>query len=248
MKEYTGIDVEFLANISQYIRQIEQYEGFATYSEHEYINVIEYVASCVNIYHQSGDIYIKTTDEMGYYNPDCTREQGLKIYRSRKFTDVDKLEAEDIIAYLQEQEDDYDNDYLTNLKTLVSCEYSKVNYAGLLASLVVFKQNQERFLENQRIQDLKKLSTWQHNIGDKVELEMSLRLVYESYNEWGSVNFYEMMSSDNNLYMWKTDKFFKDGIYLVKGTVKEHTVYNGINQTILTRCKLTNKENDNESC
>lgn len=40
-----------------------------------------------------------------------------------------------------------------------------------------------------------------------------------------------------NVYIWKTGKHI-DGAQNVAGTVKGHTVYNGVKQTELTRCKV----------
>jgi hypothetical protein len=57
---------------------------------------------------------------------------------------------------------------------------------------------------------------------------------------WGVVHIY-IFENGKNIFVWKTSKWEnlkQNSIYNVKGKVKEHTVYNNKNQTLITKCKI----------
>ena len=79
-----------------------------------------------------------------------------------------------------------------------------------------------------------------YNVGDKVELSLTVKRVsgYDTAYGWTSV--YTMEDSEGNVFVWKTapKDMEKDETYHMKGTVKENSEWNGIKQTVLTRCKM----------
>lgn len=242
MEDYTGINADFLSTISQYISEIKEYGYFENYSTDDYVPISEYVASCFRAYKERGRVYIKTLNMLGEFEPDSTKEEGLKILKKRKFTEEDLKEAEESISLIKEQPEDYNNNYLTNLKILIEVDHCNVKYLGFLASIVSFKERYDRDKACKNRMEEKKLSSFQFNIGDRVNIEVSLIEVTKYYNDYGTVYLYEMMDNKGNIYIWKTSNKFDNGFYKVKGTVKEHLVYKEINQTVLTRCKLEIKE------
>lgn len=84
------------------------------------------------------------------------------------------------------------------------------------------------------------------NVGDKINLDVT----YVGYNSWennygyyGGVTFLYTFEMDGHTFIWKTSKFMCDEInegdtITISGTIKEHSEYNGIKQTVLTRCKV----------
>jgi hypothetical protein len=55
-------------------------------------------------------------------------------------------------------------------------------------------------------------------------------------------NFYihQLVDSQSNVFIWKTSHALQDQAwYDVRGTVKEHSEYKNVPQTVLTRCKTT---------
>ena len=87
-------------------------------------------------------------------------------------------------------------------------------------------------------------STWQGEIGDRLELQLHIDRAFEgeyryAQGMWGSTTTYMYLMTDEagNKYKWSTSKYFKEGDDLhVRATVKEHSEYKGIKQTVLTRC------------
>ena len=238
LKNYTGIDAGDLALVSQYVREIEEYEASLTTSVGEYRSVVDYIASCFNYYNKCNKTYIKTHTSEGEYNPDSTKEQGFNILSKKGFTSGNILEALEAIKFVKEQPEDYDNLYLTNIKTLISTEYFNLRYAGLLASIVSFKEREERRLQQQVRLDSKKGSEYQGKIGDKLSIVGDLIILTSYDTSFGLTYIYEIMDPKGNVYLWKTANSVKEGTYAVTGTVKMFSDYKNIKQTILTRCKI----------
>ena len=93
-------------------------------------------------------------------------------------------------------------------------------------------------------------SSYVGKIGDRIEIKARLTKCH-SYNS--TFNYHTVTTFINiftdeagNVYVWKSTAFFDaglDDVVIIKGTVKDHSEYNGIKQTILTRCKVTKEVN-----
>ena len=91
-----------------------------------------------------------------------------------------------------------------------------------------------------------KISNYYGNIGDKIEMELTLDHTawYENnFRPWehNTTYIYNMVDDNGNVFVWKTSKGIgiENGTRLtVKGTIKEHNEYAGVKQTVLTRCKM----------
>lgn len=88
-------------------------------------------------------------------------------------------------------------------------------------------------------------STHVGQVGEKIESIMILvnRTSWESfYGYRGTVTYlYTLKDEQGNVFVWKTGTYLNEdkGAKLrVSGTIKEHSEYKGINQTVLTRCKV----------
>ena len=80
-------------------------------------------------------------------------------------------------------------------------------------------------------------------IGEKLKkLPVSLTKHNSFCGRYGLTNIYEFRDEEGNYLVWFTSKILDfeigDTVYL-DGTIKEHKDYNGIPQTIVTRCKLS---------
>lgn len=62
----------------------------------------------------------------------------------------------------------------------------------------------------------------------------------EFESDWGLTTFVKMIDANGNVAMWKASgevEMDLESTYIVTGTVKDHSVYRGVNQTVLSRCK-----------
>ena len=125
----------------------------------------------------------------------------------------------------------------------------------------IIEAHRQALLENARFDRRKaeaeanKASTWQGSIGDKVNAAVTLTKSFEYETDYGITFLYFMKDDAGNVYKWSTGKGLgwyedenesdtyhqvEDGErFTIKGTVKDHTIYNGIKQTALTRCRVS---------
>ena len=83
-------------------------------------------------------------------------------------------------------------------------------------------------------------------VGDKINLEVTyVRYTCweNSYGYYGGTTFLYTFEMGGHTFIWKTSKFICDELeegstLTIAGTIKEHSEYNGIKQTVLTRCKV----------
>lgn len=78
------------------------------------------------------------------------------------------------------------------------------------------------------------------NVNEKVEIVVkSARFVTSFQTQFGISFLYEFIDENDNIAIWFTGKDVDtDKVKTVKGTVKEHKLYNDVKQTVLTRCKI----------
>lgn len=158
----------------------------------------------------------------------------LGISRSNNI-DMSKYTA-DTVMYLQSGED---TEYKRKMKKLSGkrkCKLSDINLFSYLPYAVegYLKKKKEESAKNA----YKANSQWLYQEGDRVELsECKITKGYSYGTRYGDYTYYEIMK-DGNVYMWKTTKQIKDGVYDLKGTVLENEEVDGIKQTNLTRCKV----------
>lgn len=87
-------------------------------------------------------------------------------------------------------------------------------------------------------------SAYYGNVGDKIDgLEVTVKNIFDYETQFGIMYIYIMEDSNGHQFKWNTSSGFptnnaNDEVITIKGTIKEHSEYNGIKQTVLTRCKL----------
>lgn len=76
------------------------------------------------------------------------------------------------------------------------------------------------------------------NIGDRIEIAVTVNRNIPLENEYGNSNMHVMEDQDGNVFIWTTaSKNWPEGSEkLIRGTVKSHRLYRGVKQTILSRC------------
>ena len=152
--------------------------------------------------------------------------------------------TEDALKWISSQ-DVTDNMYLRNLKLTCADEYTETRNFGILVSLTAaygrYLKNEEYKKEKEREAKRDMQSTHQGTVGEKTTLAVkSAELVTSFDNQFGTTWLYRFKDTDNNIYIWYASKYIDnvETVKFVDGKVKEHSEYNGIKQTVLTRCKV----------
>lgn len=157
------------------------------------------------------------------------------------FRDTDRGMAEAALSWAQDISIDTQNDYLWNLRTLAQNEAIGYRGMGLAVSMVSAHQ---RELGNEIIR--RKQAAESNHFGEvKVRGTFTLTVTalrgYES--DWGDGLMVGFVDSDGNRAKWFTsahgESDFEIGQELtIKATVKKHSEYKGVKETLLTRCKV----------
>lgn len=81
-------------------------------------------------------------------------------------------------------------------------------------------------------------SEFQGTIGQRLEISVTVTKVVALETQYGVSKMYIMQDANENLYMWTTTaKNWEEGeVHNIRGTVKEHKMYRGNKETVLTRC------------
>ena len=159
-------------------------------------------------------------------------------------SDYAKETSEAAIAWIKEQ-NTIGNDYLRNLQILCSEEYTEYRNIGIIVSLTATygryleKEVQREAKEKAHKQEL--VSEYQGEVGSKLSVDVNTCTCISSWeNMYGVTNLYKFTDADGNIYIWYASKYINDAdkVTSVSGTVKDHSEFNNVKQTVLTRCKV----------
>lgn len=78
-------------------------------------------------------------------------------------------------------------------------------------------------------------------VGDRLDLVLTVTKIIELDNGfYGPKSMYIFEDKDKNIFVWSTTPrdLTLGSSYAVRGTIREHTIYKGAPQTILTRCTI----------
>ncbi|PGT89832.1 hypothetical protein [Bacillus thuringiensis] len=83
-------------------------------------------------------------------------------------------------------------------------------------------------------------------VGDMVELDLKFLKSFTFDGEFGWTAINRLQDENGNVIVWKTGRDLEDevneaGRITLRGKIKEHSKYDGVKQTVLTRCKVLEK-------
>lgn len=153
---------------------------------------------------------------------------------SEKYDVTDEImkEVEDVKDFIKNTEDG--GDYINNLKIILELGYVERRNVGLAVSMVGYYI---RSLEKKKEQEKVSTSSFIGNVGDKITFTSTPECVCSFETEYGYMRIYKF-NVDGNEVVWKTSKFLEEQTITLRGTIKAHKVYNGVNQTEITRARV----------
>ena len=132
---------------------------------------------------------------------------------------------------------------------------------GLVASFVATYRKEINKTKLQALQQKSKNNAWVGNVGDRITIKVaSFRCLWSNsievaWHTYAQTFFYEIKDEEGHTFTWKSstclDRYFdEDNCKWIEqtqpkeiiATVKEHSEYRGIKQTVLTRGKVTKFE------
>jgi hypothetical protein len=173
-----------------------------------------------------------------FWNPsdrDRVRDNLIRIKFDPKSEEAHQMTL-DALEWIRNQE--ATNDYLWNLKTVCNLECVNSGRFGLLLSLF---PTYNRDLEKQDQLKKERVSKHLGLIGDRITVKVeSVRCLASWETQFGSASLYKIVDVDGNVLTWKTSVYIDPDRLpeTITGTVKDHDEYKGVQQTVLTRCKM----------
>ena len=246
VKDYLGVDIANYAcylsiweSIDEYIDSInnESYGFKARAYEVEDIlcQTLEQIKRDGYISKQTAnENWVDSTSSRVWHaiNEDTDR-YGKPYYPLYEITDESREKAKTIKEYINGL-DEEESAYIHDLKLLLSCEYVEGDKFGLVVSAVGFYLREI----NKKIEKARKIaSQYVGNVGDKITFTATPNCVYSDYTQFGSLYIYKF-TVDNNEIIWKTSKPLDEKEVTIKATIKEHSDFRGIKQTVITRGKV----------
>lgn len=137
------------------------------------------------------------------------------------------------------------DNYTHNLRMVIANDYVSYSNLGLLASAIpYYNRYVERCEEeNRRKKEMRKEaenSKWLGEVGDRLKDVpiAGVKVMWSGCNEFGMQFLYKLVDENANVLIWSTGKELPEEDFTLTGTVKELKEYNGVKETVVTRCKV----------
>ena len=254
--EYThGMSAEMAANYISFYDSLMEFEApLPSCRTPIYMNtetVLLYAAETIRIYGYENRVTAERVSN--YYDaqhghlPFKIQQSVLEEMRKVGFCsdrDCNGKTVKEAIDWITGEAATTDTDYMHNLKTVCGLEYMNPQYIGILVSLLPAYERHKKQEEKKRQQQAEsERSQWVGNTGDRITIDVSTYHVITSWKtEYDDLMMvYKVVDVNGNIYIWKTTKCIdcKDGEnFQMIATVKDHTLYGEIKQTVITRCRV----------
>ena len=170
----------------------------------------------------------------------------------RAFADgytMEEIDADDCICYeymCQPEKNPYMiSDMERNCIPLALSGWAKRQHIGLLAYMPVdYEKYMERKAREARWEEERQtaaaVSDYVGKVKERITIQVATaRLVTSWETDYGVTYLYKFVDQSGNVFVWRASRSVEvsDGM-IIKGTVKEHSEYDGVKQTVLTRCAV----------
>lgn len=198
----------------------------------------------------------KVQNSIDYSNHRLNGKMAEQVEAFREKYDVD-FDSDEVKSKIEEIKNailsmEPTSEYIKNIQVIVKNDYIPVKDFGLAVSAIACYNNYIEKLERnakkaaQKEKDM--TSEFKGEVGERVAIHNLTSTVITGWdNGYGGYTCrYKLVDDNNNIYMWDSSSFVDTNKFIttLKGTVKKHDTYNGVNQTWLTRCKVEYAEKE----
>lgn len=134
-----------------------------------------------------------------------------------------------------------DSSFGANVKTLLNQDAVRYESFGFLSYAVVAMN---RYLDKQNRPNNGPVSQYVGKVKDKIEITLKVTGISTFATRFGESTLYRFMDENGNALVWfsSNDVAMEKGkTYKISAIVKEHNEYKGTKQTVLARCKILSK-------
>jgi hypothetical protein len=241
LRDFLGIDnPKAIVNRAQFYEELraldeDELEGFGGFGMFFLKDILSVSAAYIR---KAGYVSRARSGELGLEpTGDCVKSNlsGARLY-SIDVIDEDRAWAEKTIEYFRGQ-DQFDTDYLNNIRVLMKTDMIATKHVGLVASAVITAQRALAPAVE------KKVSNYVGEIKQRLKgMQLIIdRIIYLGCGHYGHSYLHLFKDTDGNAFSWITDNKLEldEGTEVqVDATVKQHKDYKGTKQTVLTRAKI----------
>ena len=234
LKDYTGISPATAAMWAE-VQDIadrgvdctrDEWEEYRPTPMHEVLSILAHAADVVR------EFGYRKSDE-----PDSTRERvTIRVLSGEQPSEAGLAEAREVIDWLTAMDPDAASDLERNCITLALSGYAKRSHIGMLAYMPV---GHRRRIERQAQQEAAvALSEYVGEVGQRITLKAATVALLASWDGYyGTTWLYKFVDERGNVFIWRSSRpFTAENGATIRATVKEHSVRDGVKQTIVTRC------------
>ena len=146
-----------------------------------------------------------------------------------------------------DEEERNKNEYIRNLYVVCSDRYTDYRSLGILVSLTTaYLRHIEQiaaYEKKQKAQAEEKAASGHiGTVGQRLTVATNNFACVSSWDGYyGPTYLYKFTDESGNVFIWYASSSVndEDRVTSITGTVKEHSEFNGLKQTVLTRCKAT---------
>jgi len=204
---------------------------------------------------EMGDRVTATADYVLYYfNPPMSGTEAYKDWKVWKTKIDDHVpeyveEVEAALVWAKDLSPTEGEDYLYNVNLIARAGYVSRKTTGVAASLL---QAYRRATGTLKVPTKGERSVSQHvgKVKDKLVLDVTCDRIFSSEGYYGTTGVHNMTDDLGNVFVWfasgSTTWLTERGQFQIQGTVKDHSEYKGVKQTILTRVKILRNYTEEE--
>lgn len=242
LRDFLGIDdPKSIVNRAQFfeeLRYIEEEEMLGSFGTYGYFDLNEVLLISAGYIRKMGYISRAKQEETGY---ETTGQSvlgtilGLIGYEIET-TNIDRNWAMKTKEYFRAASE-FDNQYMENIRVLMKQDLVKKDHVALIASSVITVQR--ALAPKEEIKESNFVGSEKERLKG---LELALeKVIFLGHGSFGPSYLHLMKDACGNVFSWITGNKIEvaEGSSLkMDATVKQHKLYNGIKQTVLTRAKI----------
>lgn len=226
--------------------------GYSWGSSDSAIPTTELVAAALAV-SEGGEKYVsnKVASEWGITSTVADVRDYFFSRSSKKWEDTDHHEyVQEAQRLMSETTFDGDDDYNTNMRTLLSQEYTSIKHMGYVASVIAAHKRQtataERIAKPKAVGYLGQPEEKIKNVKLRVTKKHVSEFFYNGYERTSTLFIMEDELGRQVKWSASGTKSFKEGdeILISSATIKDNDTYNDNEQTVITRARATKVETE----
>lgn len=256
LADYTnGLDMELVKTVVDMMDELEYCDMRFGYAK-KYFNISSFLCNCYELTKHFGYTSKGKGKESGaiptsvfaldILNNSLSKTEYKKLlniphYKNKCYSQENiEFVTKALTWILSKNTSIYEDEFLYNLKTICGNSHISERDLGYVASLISVYMREVKANEKKwNHENTTQFASYYGEVGKKICVNVSVKMINKFDGMYGISYLYKMIDAKNRVFIWFTSKEIEDCESVrLRGTVKEHKLYNDEYQTILTRCSM----------